>query len=76
MMHIYVMYIILQPYRNRPFDSNTRKPNISLMIIIDNSEAYWVSGIHAKIFVLNISIASKSIHIRILILKSIIIIFL
>ena len=49
------MYIILQPYRNRPFNSNTRKPNISL--IISNSETYWISGIHAKIFVLNISIA-------------------
>lgn len=34
------MYIILQPYRNRPFDSNTRKPNISLIIIIRISEAY------------------------------------
>lgn len=57
------MYIILQPYRNRPFNSNTRNPNISLMIMIGNSEAYWVSGIHAypsKIFVLNASIASKS----------------
>lgn len=52
-------YIILQPYRNRPFNSNTRKPNISLTIIIDNSEAYWVF-IRAKIFNLNMSIASKS----------------
>lgn len=53
-------YIILQPYRNRPFNSNTRKPNISLTIIIGNSEAYWVFGIRAKIFNLNMSIASKS----------------
>lgn len=53
-------YIILQPYRNRPFNSNTRKPNISLTIMIGNSEAYWVSGIRAKIFNLNMSIASKS----------------
>ena len=53
-------YIILQPYRNRPFNSNTRKPNISLTIIIGNSEAYWVFGIRAKIFNLNMSIAFKS----------------
>lgn len=53
-------YVILQPYRNRPFDSNIRRANISLIIMIGISEAYWVSGIHSKIFVLNASIVSKS----------------
>lgn len=47
-------YIILQPYRNRSFDSNTRKPNISLMImnyILMKYIGFLV--IHNKIFVLN-----------------------
>ena len=39
MIHI-LAYIILQSYRNRPLDSNTRRPNISLTIMIRISEAY------------------------------------
>ena len=66
-MHV-PAYIILQQYRNCFFNSNIRRANISLMIMICISEAYWVFGVHAKIFVLNASIVSKNrTHIRILI---------
>lgn len=71
MMHM-KLYITLQLYRNRFFDSNIRRPNISLMIIICINEAYCVFGIQTEVFVLNISIMSKNrIHIKILINKSI-----
>lgn len=39
MIHM-LEYIIHQSYRNCLLDSNTRKPNISLIIIIRISEAY------------------------------------
>ena len=39
MIHI-LAYIILQSYRNRPLDSNIRRPNISLIIMIYINETY------------------------------------
>ena len=39
MIHILV-YIILQSYCNRLLDSNTRRPNISLIIMIYINETY------------------------------------
>ena len=52
---IYILaYIILQSYRNRPLDSNTRRPNISLTIMILVKHIEFL--VHPKIFVLNASI--------------------
>lgn len=70
-MHMHP-YIILQPYCNRPFNSNVRRPNISLRIMICINEVYWLFGVHSKIFVLNafIIVTRNIIHNRILISKS------
>lgn len=72
-MHMHP-YVILQPYRNRPFNSSIRKQNISLKIIICINEVYWLFGVHNKIFILNafIIVTRNIIHNRILINKSLI----
>lgn len=62
MVHV-LTYIILQLYRRRPADSNTRKPNISLNQMIANNDACWVLGFHVKslIFIV-LSDLSKNIY--------------